>query len=132
MPSKAYGNSIVLAEDSFVRKVIDDNIPHLSNLRTKISDIKIGNDYCIEAIILKKPERRDVQTKTGESISLAEVYVEDDTGAVSIKGWREQSRMLDKFSLGEIVSVTGLTAKAGLENKIELFLTPFSSVKKKN
>ena len=132
MPSKAYGNSILLDEDSFVRKVVDENVPYLSDLRTKISNIKIGNDYCIEAIILKNPERREVQTKTGESISLAEMYVEDDTGAVSIKGWREQSRLLDKFSIGEIVSVTGLAAKSGLENKIELFLTPFSSIIKKN
>jgi replication factor A1 len=60
------------------------------------------------------------------------MYVEDDTAAISIKGWREQSRLLDKFSIGEIVSITGLTAKAGLENKIELFLTPFSNIIKKN
>jgi replication factor A1 len=132
MPSKAYGNSIVLDDDSFVRKVTGENFPQLSDLRTKISNIKVGNDYCIEAIILKKPERREVQTKTGESIPLAEMYVEDDTAAISVKGWREQSRLLDKFSIGEIVSVTGLTAKAGLENKIELFLTPFSNIIKKN
>ena len=132
MPSKAYGNSIVLDDDSFVRKVTGENFPHLSDLRTKISNIKIGNDYCIEAIILKKPERREVQTKTGESIPLAEMYVEDDTAAISVKGWREQSRLLDKFSIGEVVSITGLTAKAGLENKIELFLTPFSNIIKKN
>ena len=132
MPSKVYGNSIVLDDDSFVRKIEDDTIPSVSELRTKISDIKVGDDYCIEAIILKKPERREVQTKTGESIALSEMYVEDDTGPIFVKGWRDQARLLDKFSIGEVVSITGLTAKTGLENRIELFLTPFSSVNKKN
>jgi hypothetical protein len=132
MPSKAYGNSIILDDDSFVRKVEDENIPSVSELRTKISDIKIGDDYCIEAIILKKPERREVQTKNGESIALGEMYVEDDTAPITVKGWRDQARLLDNFSIGEIVSITGLTAKSGLENKIELFLTAFSSIKKKN
>lgn len=132
MPSKAFGNSIILDDDSFVRKVEDDTIPTSSELRTKISDIKVGDDYCIEAIILKKPERREVQTKTGESIALSEMYVEDDTGPIYVKGWRDQARLLDKFSLGEVVSITGLTAKTGLENKIELFLTAFSSINKKN
>src|SRR3990172_9032499 len=132
MPSKAYGNSIILDDDSFVRKVENENIPSLSDLRTKISDVKIGDDYCIEAIILKKLERREVQTKTGESISLGEMYVEDDTGPISVKGWRNQASLLDKLSIGEVVSVTGLTAKTGLDNKIELFLTPFSTIIKKN
>jgi hypothetical protein len=132
MPSKAFGNSIILDDDSFVRKVEDENVPSLAELRTKISDVKIGDDYCIEAIILKKPERREVQTKNGESITLGEMYVEDDTGPITIKGWRDQARLLDNFSIGEIVSITGLTAKPGLENKIELFLTAFSSIKKKN
>ena len=132
MPSKAFGNSIILDDDSFVRKVEDDAIPTSSELRTKIADIKVGDDYCIEAIILKKPERREVQTKTGESIALSEMYVEDDTGPIYVKGWRDQARLLDKFTLGEVVSITGLTAKTGLENKIELFLTAFSSINKKN
>ena len=132
MPSKAFGNSIVLDDDSFIRKVEDETIPSISELRTKISDIKVGDDYCIEAIILKKPERREVQTKTGESIALGELYVEDDTRPIFVKGWRDQARLLDKFSIGEVISVTGLTAKTGLDNKIELFLTVFSSINKKN
>ena len=41
MPSKVYGNSITLDENSFVRKLDnDENIPSLSQLRTKINDVK--------------------------------------------------------------------------------------------
>ena len=133
MPSKVYGNSITLDENSFVRKLDnDESIPSLSQLRTKINDVKVDKNYCIESIILKVPERREVQTKSGESIALSEMFVEDDTGQIWVKGWRNQARLIDKCELGEIVSITGLNAKAGLEGRIELFLTAFSKIIKKN
>ena len=132
MPSKVFGSSITINQDSFLRKIEDDSIPSLSNIRTKISEIKSGNDYCVEAIILKEPERREVQTKTGETILLSEMFVEDDSGQIWIKGWRNQAIVLDGLSVGEIISVTGVNAKAGLEERTELFLTPFSVIVKKN
>lgn len=133
MPSKAFGNSITVDENSFVRKIDDDDsIPTKSGIRTKISDIKVGEIYCIEAIILKIPDRKEVQTKTGETVSLSEMFAEDDSGQIWIKGWRNQARLVDKCSIGEIVSITGLTAKSGLEGRIELFLTPYSVISKKN
>ncbi|MCH8914262.1 MAG: single-stranded DNA-binding protein [Thaumarchaeota archaeon] len=133
MPSKVYGNSVTLDENSFVRKLDnDESIPSLSQLRTKINAVKADGNYCIESIILKVPERREVQTKSGESIALSEMFVEDDTGQIWVKGWRNQARIIDKCELGEIVSITGLNAKAGLEGRIDLFLTAFSKIIKKN
>jgi ssDNA-binding replication factor A large subunit len=133
MPSKVYGNSVTLDNNSFIRKLEnDESIPSLSQFRTKISDIKIDGNYCIEAIILKVTDRREIQTKSGEAISLSEMFVEDDTGQIWVKGWRNQSRLTEKCELGEIVSITGLNAKAGLEGRIELFLTTFSKITKKN
>ena len=133
MPSKIYGNSITLDNNSFVRKLDnDESIPSLSQFRTKINEIKVNESYCIESIVLKMPERRNVQTKTGESIALSEMFVEDDTGQIWVKGWRNQARLIEKCELGEIISITGLNAKAGLEGRIELFLTAFSKITKKN
>jgi len=133
MPSQVFGNSITINQDSFLRKIEDDkSVPSLSSLRTKISDVKSGNDYCVEAIILKEPEKREVQTKTGETILLSEMFVEDDSGQIWIKGWRNQAILLDGHSVGEIISVTAVNAKAGLEGRTELFLTPFSAIVKKN
>ena len=133
MPSKVYGKSITLDDNSFVRKLDDDNtISSLSKLRTKINDVKVDENYCIEAIVLKVPERREVQTKSGESIALSEIFVEDDTGQIWVKGWRNQARLIEKCELGEIISITGLNARAGLEGRIELFLTPFSKITRKN
>lgn len=133
MPTKVFGNSIILDENSFVRKVDDNSsIPNKSNLRTKISDVNIGGNYCVEAIILKVPERREIQTKNGESVVLSEMFIEDDSGQIWIKGWRKQARFIDKCSIGEIISVTGVNAKSGLEGRVELILTPFSIITKKN
>ena len=133
MPSKVYGSSVTLDDNSFVRKLEEDEkIPTLSKLRTKIDEVKVDGNYCIEAIVLKVPERREVQTKSGESIALAEMFVEDDTGQIWVKGWRNQSRLIEKCELGEIISITGLNARAGLEGRIELFLTSFSKITKKN
>ena len=133
MPSKIYGNSITLDNNSFVRKLDnDESIPSLSQFRTKINEIKVNENYCIESIVLKIPELRNVQTKTGESIALSEMFVEDDTGQIWVKGWRNQARLIEKCELGEIISITGLNAKAGLEGRIELFLTAFSKITKKN
>ena len=135
MPSKVYGNSITLDENSFVRKLDnDETIPSLSKIRTKISDVKADETYCIESIVLKVPERKEIQTKSGESISLSEMFVEDDSGQIWVKGWRNQGKIIDKCELGEIISITGLNAKLNNygEGRIELFLTAHSKIIKKN
>jgi replication factor A1 len=133
MPSKIYGNSVTLDNNSFVRKLEnDESIPSLSKIRTKINEVKVDGNYCIESIILKIPERREIQTKAGESILLSEMFVEDDTGQIWVKGWRNQARLIDKCELGEIISITGVNAKAGLEGRVELTLTAFSKITKKN
>ena len=133
VPTKIYGNSVTLADDSFVRKIDGEKIPTILELRTKIRDLKPSDDiYCIEAIVLKMPERREIQTKSGETVSLSEMFIEDETGQIWLKGWRNQARILDPFSQGEIITVIGVNAKAGLENRTELFLTPFSYIIKKN
>jgi ssDNA-binding replication factor A large subunit len=133
MPSKVYGNSVTLDNNSFVRKLEnDESIPSLSQIRTKINEVKVDGNYCIESIVLKIPERREIQTKSGESILLSEMFVEDDTGQIWVKGWRNQARLIDKCELGEIISITGVNAKSGLEGRIELTLTAFSKITKKN
>ena len=129
---KVYGNSVTLDENSFVRKLDDDEtIPSLSKIRTKIIDVKVDETYCIESIVLKVPEKK-IQTKSGESISLSEMFVEDDTGQIWVKGWRNQAKLIDKCELE--IFITGLNAKANNfgEGRIELFLTAHSKIIKKN
>ena len=132
MPSKVFGNTIQIDQDSFVRKIDDESVPTTSDIRTKISNIKEGNDLSIEAIILKEAERKDIQTKNGENIQLSEMFVEDDSGQVWIKGWRQQADLMDNLTLGEIITIIGVNARPGLEGKLDLVLTSYSKIIKKN
>jgi len=132
MPSKIFGNTMQIDQDSFVRKIDDESVPTTSELRTKISDISEGNDFSVEAIVLKAPERKDIQTKSGENIQLSEMFVEDDSGQVWIKGWRQQADLMDNFSLGDIITILGVNVRPGLEGKLDLVLTSYSKIIKKN
>ena len=110
MPSKIFGNTIQIDQDSFVRKIEDDSIPTISEIRTKITDVTEGNDYSVEAIVLKAPERKEIQTKNGDNVQLSEMFVEDDSGQVWIKGWRQQADLMDNFTLGDIITIIGVNA----------------------
>jgi len=132
MPSKIFGNTIQIDQDSFVRKIEDKNVPTVAEIRTKIIDVTEGNDYSVEAIILKAPERKDIQTKKGDNIQLSEMFVEDDSGQVWIKGWRQQADLMDSFTLGDIITILGVNARPGLEGKLDLVLTSYSKIIKKN
>jgi replication factor A1 len=133
MPSKIFGKSITIDGDSFVRKIDDDStIKSQADMRTKIADIAPGEDLCVDAIILKVPGRREIQTKAGDNVALSEILVEDDSGQIWVKAWRNNARLLDRCELGQIISITGVTAKKGFEDKMELTLTAFSSITKKN
>ena len=132
MPSKIFGNTIQIDQDSFVRKIDDETVPTIAEIRTKITEVSEGNDYSVEAIVLKAPERKDIQTKSGENIQLSEMFVEDDSGQVWIKGWRQQADLMDSYTLGDIITILGVNARPGLEGKLDLVLTPYSKIIKKN
>ena len=132
MPSKIFGNTMQIDQDSFVRKIDDGTVPTVAEIRTKITEVSEGNDYSVEAIVLKAPERKDIQTKKGDNIQLSEMFVEDDSGQVWIKGWRQQADLMDNFTLGDIITILGVNARPGLEGKLDLVLTPYSKIIKKN
>ena len=132
MPSKIFGNIMQIDQDSFVRKIDDKSVPTIAEIRTKITEVNEGNDYSVEAIVLKAPERKDIQTKKGDNIQLSEMFVEDDSGQVWIKGWRQQADLMDSFTLGDIITILGVNARPGLEGKLDLVLTPYSKIIKKN
>ena len=132
MPSKIFGNTMQIDQNSFIRKIEDGTVPTVAEIRTKISKVSEGNEYSVEAIVLKAPERKDIQTKNGDNIQLSEMFVEDDSGQVWIKGWRQQADLMDNFTLGDIITILGVNARSGLEGKLDLVLTPYSKIIKKN
>jgi replication factor A1 len=133
VPSRIFGNSVVLSkDDSYIRVADDDSsFPKLEKFEKKIKDIQVSQDPCIiEAIVLQAPETADVNTKAGETIPVTSTLLGDDTGEIRLVGWRSQSAGVNKLSVGDRVRLAGVTAGAGREGKVELTLRPYSSVAK--
>ncbi len=134
VPSRIFGNSIVLSkDDSYIRVTDDDDtsFPKLGKFEKKIKDIQVSQDPCIvEAIVLQEPETADVNTKTGETVPVTSTLLGDDTGEIKLVGWRNQSAGVNKLNVGDRVRLAGVTAGAGREGKAELTLRPYSSVTK--
>jgi ssDNA-binding replication factor A large subunit len=133
VPSRIFGNSVMLSkDDSYIRVTDDDTtFPKLSKLEVKIKDIQASQEACIvEAIVLQAPETADVNTKSGETIPVTSTLLGDDTGEIRLVGWRNQSAGVNKLNVGDRVRLAGVTAGAGREGKAELTLRPYSSVTK--
>ncbi len=133
VPSRIFGNSVVLSkDDSYIRMTDDDaSFPKLAKFEKKIKDVQVSQDPCIiEAIVLKAPETADVNTKTGETVPVTSTLLGDDTSEIRLVGWRNQSAGVNKLNIGDRVRLAGVTAGAGREGKTELTLRPYSSVTK--
>ena len=133
VPSRIFGNSVVLSkDDSYIRLTDDDaSFPKLAKFEKKIKDIQVSQDPSIvEAIVLQAPETADVNTKTGETVPVTSTLLGDDTGEIRLVGWRNQSAGVNKLNVGDRVRLAGVTAGAGREGKAELTLRPYSSITK--
>jgi ssDNA-binding replication factor A large subunit len=133
IPSRIFGNSIVLsADDSYMRIVDDDSsFPYVSMLESKIKDTNSSQDpLFLEAIVLQTPNETEVNTKSAESVPLADTIVGDDTGEIRLVGWREQSSEITKLNVGDRIKVSGVTINSRVGGKQELTLRQYSSITK--
>jgi replication factor A1 len=78
--------------------------------------------------VLQAPETADVTTKAGETVPLTSTLLGDDTGEIRLVGWRNQSPLVNRLSVGDRIRVVGATAGAGREGKTELTLRSYSSI----
>ena len=133
MPSKVYGNSITLESDSFVRKIDDQKIPTLSEIRTKIKEIKPADTlYCVEAIILKSPEKERSRQRLAKWSYFQRHLLKMIQVRFGSRVGDHRQDLLEQFTQGEIITVTAVNAKSGLEGRTELFLSPYSVITRKN
>lgn len=132
VPSRIFGNAVTLSkEDSYIRTIDEDStFPALSKFESKIRDVEVSQDhpYIIEAIVLQAPETIEVNTKAGETVPLASTLLGDDTTEIRLVGWRNQSPLINKLSVGDRIKAVGVTAGAGREGRTELTLRSYSSI----
>jgi replication factor A1 len=102
-----------------------------TSLDSKIKDIQTTNKlYFIEAIILQPPNTTEINTKSGETVSVTDTIIGDDTGEVRLVAWRETSKFLKSFNIGERIKIKAVSANTNKEGKVELTLKNYSHISK--
>jgi replication factor A1 len=133
VPSRIFGNSVTLSkEDSYLRVIDEDkSFVKLEKFESKIKDIAPAAEpapVIVEAIVLQAPDIADVNTKSGETVTVTSTLLGDDTGEIRLVGWRAQSNDVNRLAVGDRIRVIGATAGAGREGKPELTLRSYSSI----
>lgn len=132
-PNRVLGNTIEITDqDSYVQILKEDkDIPRAGQFESKIVDIdSMNKPYVVEVIVLQNPNRMDVNTKSGEIVTVADTIVGDDTGEIRLVGWRESSSLVSDLKIGERVRILAVNASSGKEGNIELSLKPYSNIMK--
>ena len=115
VPSRIFGNSVVLSkDDSYLRKIEDDpTFTAKSKFECKIKDLQPSPDrqYIVEAIVLQAPETVDVNTKAGETVPVTSTLIGDDTGEIRLVGWRNHSATVNRLAVGDRINVAGCDCK---------------------
>ncbi|HUB92539.1 MAG TPA: hypothetical protein VL945_01115 [Candidatus Saccharimonadales bacterium] len=69
-----------------------------------ISDLKAGaSNVDVEAVVAEKDEPREVVTKYGKRLNVANAILKDDTGSIAISLWGET---IDMVNVGDKVKIT--------------------------
>jgi replication factor A1 len=70
----------------------------------KISELKAGaTNVELEGTVTEKGEAREVITKYGKRLNVANAVISDDTGSIAISLWGEN---IDMINMGDKVKVT--------------------------
>jgi ssDNA-binding replication factor A large subunit len=130
-PARIFGTYVTLTKgDSYIRRIDEDrSFPDMTRFESKIKDISVSErPWIVEAIVLQAPNTIEVNTKAGESVSMTDTLIGDDTGEIRLVGWRDLSSTLNSLKVGDRVKLTGVIATNSIEGNIELLLKPYSSI----
>jgi replication factor A1 len=130
-PNRILGNTIELTDqESFVQILSkDQEFPRGEQFESKIKNISITNKpYIVEAIVLQIPNKSEVNTKSGEQVTVADTIVGDDSGEIRLVGWRDNSELVSQLKIGERIKILAVNAVNGKEGNIELSLKPYSEI----
>ena len=135
MPAQLHGANVTIDSSSFIRNAEGDvaaSIPTLREATTKITEARPDAGpslYCIDCIVINTPDTREIQTKSGETVQLAEMVVADGSGEAVLKAWRNHARTLERCEMGGKYVVTGVRAQRGMGEETDLTLTEYSVVR---
>jgi len=115
---------------SVVRSDVEARGPVTLKL-VKVDQVKNPRQrYSLELMALSNPSVHDVQLRDGGSVQKAELVFGDDTGEITVTGWREAVKELSKIGVGEKVRIVGATSQASKDGTMGLELGTGSLIEK--
>jgi ssDNA-binding replication factor A large subunit len=70
----------------------------------KISELKVGaSNVTIQAKVVNKDEPREVVTKYGKRLSVANITLQDDTGSIAMSLWGND---IDNVNVGDVIEIS--------------------------
>lgn len=70
----------------------------------KISDLKVGaSNVSLQAKVVQKGDPREVVTKYGKRLSVADITLQDDTGSIAMSLWGDD---IDTVDVGDMVEIS--------------------------
>ena len=70
----------------------------------KISDLKVGaSNVTVQAKVIQKDDPREVVTKYGKRLSVANIVLQDDTGSIPMSLWGES---IGEVNMGDVIEVS--------------------------
>lgn len=116
IPEKQTPKYVVCTQESSVRPS-RTTFPTKEELLVKLEDaIRGGFRSMFEVVALSYPMRKNIKTKEGTMVVLAELLVGDDSEETKLSAWREASQMFEGINPGERLVVVGaypVTTKVG-------------------
>ena len=113
------GEQELHGDNATVIRVLEEKRSEPPRQTVKITDAKrLTGQIDLEVLALSKGSVREVNLKDGSVVSKGEVVVGDDTGEITLVGWRGLSEVIGRVQAGEKLKVSGATvrmSKMGVE-----------------
>ena len=91
----------------------DESFPQLTDLSTKISEVKIEDvSIMVEVIALSHGSVDDVKLRDGSAVKKGELVVGDDTGEIKLVAWRDLAGRVSGIQPGERLRIVGAAPKS--------------------
>lgn len=113
LPDEVTGGRLYCRSKDSLQVMGDDSFPGLSELTTKLRDVKTEDaQVMVEVIALSHGSVDDVHLKDGTTVKKGELVVGDDTGDLRLVAWRDLSNRVTGVQPGQRLRLVGVAVKA--------------------
>ncbi len=105
--------------------------PESSRTLVKVNRVKdLAGRVNLEVMALSKASTHDASMSDGSSVKKAEMIIGDDTGEITLVGWRDSADRLVEIEVGQKIRVLGVTRQVSKMGMVILELEDASLIEK--